>query len=454
MDNWREGEQHVERAHEYFQAGRWEDAERELRRALERDPARADWHTNLGLVLAAAGRAEESLACYRRAFELNPEDGGTALLAGTTLLRLGRAEESIAWLEAAGRLEPGRVDSLVHRIDAYARLGRHEQAEVMFYLSQQIDAENAAALSHLARSLLDRGQVDRAIWCLREAARLEPRLPGVHARLAGALARIGRLERARELYLHQLRLDPGDRDTLMSLGRLLVDLHRLPEAAEKFRRVIELAPDDAAAHHALSLVAERCGHADEALAHVDVAYRLEPDRPGVRRGLARALLTAGGPGRAERAAELLAVEVGRMLGHPERFEPGDLSELGLLLLRVDLPGEAARALRRAVDLAPENVDAREALSVACFRSGERAAGAEHARQVVERDPSRPASLYNLALASAQEREWRRAWYWLRRGLRVAPDDARLRGLRFALRFRSFLGAWDSARRRIGAALRG
>src|SRR5262245_53815618 len=51
MNEWFDAEHHVERAHEHYEAGRWTEAETELRHALSLNPYRPDWHFNLGLTL-------------------------------------------------------------------------------------------------------------------------------------------------------------------------------------------------------------------------------------------------------------------------------------------------------------------------------------------------------------------------------------------------------------------
>src|SRR5215831_6325693 len=120
MSEWFEAEQHAERAHEHFEAGRWEEAESELRHALSMDPQQSEWQFNLGLTLDAAGRFDDAAAAFRAASELSPEDAQPALMAGACLLRAGRAEASIEWLERAEKLGPGEVMPYVHRIEAYA----------------------------------------------------------------------------------------------------------------------------------------------------------------------------------------------------------------------------------------------------------------------------------------------------------------------------------------------
>ncbi|MBX3362664.1 MAG: tetratricopeptide repeat protein [Phycisphaeraceae bacterium] len=191
MSDWQEAEQHVERAHEHYEAGRWEDAAAELRRALALNPYQAEWHFNLGLTLDAAGRHSDAAVSFGRASDLSPEDVRLAVMTGSSLLRAGHVEQSLSWFERAANVDGADPASFVHRIEAYARLGRFDQAELMFFMGQQTAPDCAELYASMAEALMDQGQYERAVWCLREAARLEPEMPRCGGASGGGVCRDG-----------------------------------------------------------------------------------------------------------------------------------------------------------------------------------------------------------------------------------------------------------------------
>jgi len=457
LNDWVDAEQHVERAHEAYEQGRWDVAESELRHALSLNPYQAEWHFNLGLTLDAAGRHAEAARAFVDAHELRPEDGQTALLAGVNLVRSDRAKEALPWLELAAEREPDSTAPYVHRIDAYSDLGDHEQAELMFYLGQQINPEDGELYAAMGENLLRREEYERAVWCLREAIRLAPDLPRIQARLAEAYAKTGRQERARQLYMRELRQDPGDIDTLLDLGELLVDMSRFEEAGEKFRRVLELEPDNQDAHAALGDLAIRRGQIDEAIVQYDVVLRLDKGFPEARRRLADLLLQRGPDDDLDRARELLREELAEEHAEPEKFRPEDLDDLGQLLLDADMAHEAARVFRRLVDTreqagTPDHL-AHHHLSVALFETGDFEAGMAEAREALRLQPRFVPAMHNIAYAHLKQHQWMRARYWVRQAIRLAPDDASLRRLRFKLRLHSGIGLAAWIARRTGAVLR-
>lgn len=444
MSDWHDAEHHVERAHAAFEAGRWEEAESELRAALSRDPYQPEWLFNLGLTLDAAGRHAEAADAFRTAFEVGGDtEAQSALMVGVSLLRDDRPREALEWFERAATLNPDEPEALVHRIDAHARLNEHEQAEVAFYLAQQIAPEHADAYAAMADSLLDRGEHERAIWCLREAARLDPELPRVHARLAEAYAATGRSERARQLYVVELRRDPGDVDVMLDLGSLLVEMHRLTEAEEKFRRVLELRPDHAGAHYELGELALKQGDHAAALRQFDVVVRLDPQFPGAQRRLADALLRRNGTGDGARARELLLADLRAHRAEPGRTHSDDLVDLGELLLDAARPDLAEPVFDEALARNPGDAELYHLRSVARLRCGRIEDGIADARAALERDAGLLAAMHNLALANLELGRWLRARYWVRRARQVDPDDPPLRRLRLKLRVRALaeLARW-------------
>lgn len=468
MNDWVDAEHHVEKAHEHYDAGRWDDAENELRQALSLNPYQPEWYFNLGLTLEAAGRHAKAAEAFSNCFQLHSDndqpDANSALLAGVNLTRAMQPEPALAWFDKAADLEPMNVVVAVHRIEALTDLGRHDDAEEAFYLAQQIDPEHADLYAAMADSLLASNQTERAVWCLREAARLDPELPRVQARLAKAYAASGRMERARQLYLRDLRLDPGDIDTLLDMGELLLDMHRYSEAGEKFRRVLELEADQPDAHFLLGELAEIEGRIPDAMVHYDVVLRLDKAYARVRLRLARVLFVRGREEDLPRIRDLLLQEH-RTIRAGLEAEPDthvsasvlnerceDLEELGRLMLDAEMEAEAVSVYKAMIELQPTSHRAHHGLSVALLQSGQYELGITAAKKALDSQPRFVPAMHNLALAYLRQGQWIRARYWVRQASRVEPDDPSLRRLRIKLRVHSALGTAVWGSRKIGVLL--
>src|SRR5262245_49905203 len=73
-NDWNDAEQRVERAAEFFEQCRWQQALDELRAATTINPYNPTWLYNLGLTLDQLNRHEEAIEVYRQVIEIDPND--------------------------------------------------------------------------------------------------------------------------------------------------------------------------------------------------------------------------------------------------------------------------------------------------------------------------------------------------------------------------------------------
>jgi Tfp pilus assembly protein PilF len=88
----------------HYQRGRWAEAEKWLRRAVDKDPDFARAWVNLGLALGQQGRAADSHAAFARV--LTPAEAHANV--GVLLARRGRTDEARPHLQQAVALDPAR----------------------------------------------------------------------------------------------------------------------------------------------------------------------------------------------------------------------------------------------------------------------------------------------------------------------------------------------------------
>jgi tetratricopeptide (TPR) repeat protein len=460
MSDWLDAEAHADRALEWFERGRWAEAEAELRKAISLNPDQAEWHFNLALTLEAAGREPEALASYEHAIDLMPTQVEPLVAAGSLSNRLGQFRRALERFDQALRLEPACEPAYARKMESHLRLGEHDDVQTTFYLAQHsLSDPSAECLAVMAESLIQQGEHGRAEWCLKEALRLDAGMPRLRARLAAVLAATGRSQRALQLYLRELRDDPGNIETLLDYGELLMELGRLPDAAEKFRRVLELEPANVDAHCHLGQVAMHGHRYEQAHLEFELVCSLDPDYPEIRLDLASALMHRGRVLEARRILQdeldqLRAREEGRAARSAVDREgageegpgPAALRRFGELLLTADMSAPAAVLLERAVDVSDRSADLLRSLALAHFQAGHRDRGVAASRRVLRLDRRCVRSIHNLALAALETGQLRMAAGWIARGLNVDRHDVGLRRLRmrlcgalFAARLKRVLG---------------
>ena len=92
------------------------DAVALITRSLELDPDRADWHSNLGIVLQDRLRLDDAAAAYERAIALDPEHANAHNNLGVVLRAQGRVAEADAAYRTAIRIDPEHAASMCRAI--------------------------------------------------------------------------------------------------------------------------------------------------------------------------------------------------------------------------------------------------------------------------------------------------------------------------------------------------
>lgn len=119
---------------------RWDEAEGDLRRALELSPEQPEVLNYLGYTWVDRGEhLEEALRMIQRAVELRPLSGAIVDSLGWAHFKLGDYEQAVTHLERAVELEP--ADALLndHLGDAYWRAGRRIEARFQWQRALSLD---------------------------------------------------------------------------------------------------------------------------------------------------------------------------------------------------------------------------------------------------------------------------------------------------------------------------
>jgi len=182
-------------------AGRTDAAIASLTQALQIDPGRASAHFNLGLLSVKQqdwGQAEVSFA---HAIELEPERPESYCRRAEALIRLNRCAEALQVLQALLKRYPRLALGWSLMGNAHQKLEQTSQA-LACYRKAQTCTDNPAALAanHVNMALLLKPHdMGLALQHARRAAELQPDLPYMQALLASLLADSGQLDEAYQI---------------------------------------------------------------------------------------------------------------------------------------------------------------------------------------------------------------------------------------------------------------
>jgi tetratricopeptide (TPR) repeat protein len=344
-------------------------------RCLELNPDYAYAYHGLGLVAAKKADDEEAAALQRKAWTLAPGFADAAVALAEALMKLGKIEETIEVLEEHVRLDPASMLSHVVLGQAYMQAREHEKARDAFRAALELypDVSNAryglaTALARLGQSEESKREMEKAKELRAEKkirAGMGSRFDDLEAMCVDfavnytSASRVYLAHReaaaAERLCRRAATLDPQNTQCRILLATLFQQTNRGEDALAMCRQLVEIQPESAAFYLNLGTMCGNLGRLDEAEKAFREVVRLAPNQSEGHAALARLYLRG-----TEKRAQ--AVELAQ---EALRTDP---SAANHFLLAETHAGNGNRdaalaALRKAIDLDPDNPQYQEVLKL-------------------------------------------------------------------------------------------
>jgi tetratricopeptide (TPR) repeat protein len=292
----------------YRDAGRLEEAETSLRRAIELDPEQAEAIQSLGLLLASQGRSPEAVQLLKRHAELEPANPITLKALGAELISLGREEEAIRLLEAAWEKSQTTEAGITYG-RFLIRIGQVERAEMV--LRQLAEAmPNPKPLMEWAYALVLLEHLEEALQVLHRILDIDPSFDRAWRGMSVCYLGLGQFSKALEAAERALAIDGCHYRNWLSKANALLKLGHYTEMLESAHKGVKcVPPEDPEAMPVLQELQLREIEAlfnlrrmDEALEHLD---RLRRQFPTDERFAYMQISTLNSFGRSEDALRVL-----------------------------------------------------------------------------------------------------------------------------------------------------
>jgi Flp pilus assembly protein TadD len=228
----------------YFKTGDTKQAQEQLTRARELNPADSATHFDLALVLLSqtdyAGAATELEA----AIKLSPSSASANALAhellGRAYLNSNRSLPAVDEFKIALKLDPAIRHGHYNLGFAYFSLGRNDEAISEYKEELRRSGESPAVVYELGRSLVAGGKYEAAVTYLQRGTELDAPNPDVWYTLGKAQALAGQAAQAESSLRKAAELNPKDPSPHYQLARVLEKLGRGEEARNELERFAEL----------------------------------------------------------------------------------------------------------------------------------------------------------------------------------------------------------------------
>lgn len=260
--------------------------------------ALGELHALLGRALVRIDDYAEAADHLARAVELGRDDLGTLLFLGSARWEAQRFESAAETLERAVERSGGTsAEFLAHHQLGRLLLWLGRPSEALGPLERAVEIRPDAfdARLDLARALDRSGASERAVAAYRRALDIVPQSPHAHYGLAQALLRVGERDEAAEALAVYRELYAADQDRTreeflaearLARARELFEAGELASAEE----IVEGLPEAPLTLEALGRIRAGRGDYAGAVAALERAVALAPDRDDLRQLLAEARL--------------------------------------------------------------------------------------------------------------------------------------------------------------------
>lgn len=369
-----------------IEQGRLNDARTLISAALKRFPSDAGLENLLGVVEAEQGERELARQAFSAAIEHNPK------LVGA-YLNLGRIEMQEAGSHAGPRTEALQLYQKVLRMDPANAEANFQAATLLMW-----DGKYASSLAHLAKTgAAMHGQVHvEALRCADEAG----------------LGHTAATNRAADAMVANPKL--SERDAVFVLPELRA-ARRGDLIDTIFTAANARAPLSAYGLRVLGLAKEAEGKPAEATAVLERAFALDDTKVAPLVDLTRIAL----------AGKQYKQALG-YLAHARALQPNDAAlayEYGRICLKLNLLGEAHRAMGEAVKLDPDSPEYNFALGVVSSYAQDASAGLPYLKKYHQMHPGDPEGILALGTAYFRDDDYVNATLWLKQAAKTASTAA-------------------------------
>jgi len=278
-----------------------DSAIKDVRKALELDPTRANSYASLGVLELARGRAEEAEAALKQAAGLASTDPVPQLALANFYWQTGRKADAEAAIKGAIGRKPDDINANWTLAVFYMVTGRPEEAEAPLKAAAAHDEASEAQLA-LADYYVGRKRPNDATPILQSLLKKEDVRSAATARLAGIEYIAGRRDEAHKKLDDLLAKEPRNVQILVLKTRWLLGEGRNDDALASAKAAVAADPKSVDARYVLGNVYAARQEVEPAMAAYKEVLELNPRLIPPQLELAKLNMATGKPATAVQLA--------------------------------------------------------------------------------------------------------------------------------------------------------
>jgi tetratricopeptide (TPR) repeat protein len=396
----------------------WRKAFGNYSKAVEIDPGLIDAQIGMAKLYALGGELEKALEKATLVLNDAPQSIEAQIIKAVVLLRQ-KDDRGVTILEKIISDNPRREEAYVLMGDFYAETGDKAQAVRRYEQGLEANPDSKLLMYKLAGAYMGLENYGKAEDLYRRLYETDPENQSNRNLLIGYYVASRQHEKAMDLLDSFIAEEPDEQSYRLNKARILLSRGDPGEATEVLRKGIDAIDKAYDLRFALAEFLHSQKRFDEVETLLRETAEIDPEEPQAfeaRKGLVKTYLAQGETEKAAKEVE----EIGnRGTGDPE---------FHLLAGRLAMiEGEYRKAtseLRQVVDLKPDNAAVYPLLAEAHFRNNEPLNGSQVLRKGVELHPESTEIRSALAQYLLRNRELDEALVQLRRIQELNPKDAR------------------------------
>ncbi len=397
-----------------LEASRYEEALKELGRAVALDPSSIEAWYQLGLAQWNLGRFADASATFQRTLGRAPGHALSLYYLARIDLQSGNTAQATTRLEQVIRLGAGAAVQDEHFQLAKVLLasGRFKESVPVVEAGIKLHPRDHRLFAQMGRACLAVGRKEDAEKALSQSNELREYQREATRLLLEASEHLkaGALDQARAIY--QRLIVSNDVDDLVSLGIRFLENKLYPEATHLLMRAAQLDLKSFEARYNLGLMCLRTGRPDEAREYLASAAALRPFSFEVHSLLGVLCSQSGKIEEAIRALQQAAI-----------LRPRDLKVATLLALQL-LEGrfyaEALNRLERSVSQWPDSLDLRLLLIQTCHRDQKYEKAVQAAQETLKRFPDSARANFEMGYQLSSFGKFQQSRPFFERAIQLDP----------------------------------
>lgn len=261
----------------FQEAGKYTEAEEELKKSVQLQPDSAEALEELGNVLMKLNKTEEAVSTYEKLIRIEQDNYPAWVGKARIFFITERWKEAINCYEEAVRVRPDCYRSYYNMAAALEEAEKQKEAIEAYHCAIAINPDFADAYNNLGILLSMQGKREEALEVYEQGIMRNTKHDGLYFNMGMCLYEEGRYAQAAAAYRNALDINPNELEIYYYLGSALTEMRNYNDAIDAYKSALEIKPSDSELYYHIAAIYALLGRNDIAMENLHRAVELNPE---------------------------------------------------------------------------------------------------------------------------------------------------------------------------------